>query len=290
LAWGISVGVATAWIGLMASSWRAPESAPPPLKSNPTAIRVISWNVLYGRRNGPFWDQRDWSTRQSALGEVIRAADPDILCVQEALLGQLEFLQQTLGDHERLGVGRDDGAGGGEHCAILFDTRRFRELASGTFWLEDPRDQPRKTWRLSGPKRICSWARLLDRRNGRVLRVYNIHSYLSESARMRASQIVLEHIRAGELSDAIVLAGDFNTGPRASSRRVFDSAGLLAAQTPADAARATFHFYGIRLASLDAILVNDDFRAISTAILDQKPGNTFPSDHFGVMADLLWND
>ena len=50
---------------------------------------------------------------------------------------------------------------------------------------------------------------------------------------------------------------------------------------------ATYQFYGIRLSSLDDILVNREWQVDSRRVLDVKPGNTFPSDHFGVMADLI---
>ena len=43
----------------------------------------------------------------------------------------------------------------------------------------------------------------------------------------------------------------------------------------------------IRLRRLDDILVNRGWRVESHFVLDAKPDNIFPSDHFGVMADLI---
>jgi hypothetical protein len=74
------------------------------------------------------------------------------------------FLEQSLPEHGRVGVGRD-GAAGGEHCAIYFDRRRFEPLDGDTFWLEEPIDQPRPGSALS-VKRICTWVRLRDRDTG----------------------------------------------------------------------------------------------------------------------------
>jgi endonuclease/exonuclease/phosphatase family metal-dependent hydrolase len=85
-----------------------------------------------------------------------------------------------------------------------------------------------------------------------------------------------------------VVAGDFNAAPDARSRRLFESAGLFssAVLAGAPAARPTYQFYGIRLRSLDEILVSRRWHVLNHRILDVKPANTFPSDHFGVMADL----
>ena len=42
--------------------------------------------------------------------------------------------------------------------------------------------------------------------------------------------------------------------------------------------------------SLDEILINRGWGVVQHRVLDVKPGNTFPSDHFGVMADLVLRD
>ena len=53
-------------------------------------------------------------------------------------------------------------------------------------------------------------------------------------------------------------------------------------------ATPTYQFYGIRLRSLDEILVDRGWRVVQRRVLDVKPGNTFPSDHFGVLTDLTY--
>ncbi len=168
---------------------------------------------------------------------------------------------------------------------------RFQELGGGTFWLEDPADQPPSTT-LLGPKRICTWVRLRDQSSGRCLRIYNLHLYLTESARLRSVRLILDRIASGDPTDAVLVAGDFNTTPDAPSRRLFDESGLrpCAELTGGSTQIPTYQFYGIRFRNLDEILVNAGWRAIVRRVLDVKPGNTFPSDHFGVMADLILRD
>jgi endonuclease/exonuclease/phosphatase family metal-dependent hydrolase len=259
-------------------------------KSDPRAIRVVTWNILHGRDHGAPWTRWGWPARKKALRTALSATEPEILCVQEALAEQVDAIKAMLPEHNHVGVGRDDGRAAGEHCAIFYDSRRFAEVDSGTFWLEEPTDKPPSGLHL-GPKRICTWARLLDRSSGRFLRVYNAHQYLTEKTQRRAARVILERIAGGDPSDAVLVAGDFNATPEAASRLLFEKAGLLSAAKVACGSKslATYHFYGIRLRNLDEIFCSPDFTVCEARVLDVKPGNTYPSDHFGVLADVVPN-
>jgi endonuclease/exonuclease/phosphatase family metal-dependent hydrolase len=48
----------------------------------------------------------------------------------------------------------------------------------------------------------------------------------------------------------------------------------------------SFHLYGIPLRCLDGVLVDGHWAVRQHTILRSKPGNLYPSDHFGVLADL----
>src|SRR5262249_44336566 len=172
----------------------------------------------------------DWPGRKGGVGTGLGQAEPDILGVQEARPEQVAFLEKTLPGHQRVGVGRDDGRDAGEHCAIYFRKDRFEAIDSGTFWLEEPTDQP------AGPgrwvKRTCTWVRLRARDGGRALCVYNPHlpgrtaAAVRGQSRLSAAHIVLDHIKAAGPGDTVVLLGDFNAGPNDASRQLFAEAGL----------------------------------------------------------------
>jgi endonuclease/exonuclease/phosphatase family metal-dependent hydrolase len=279
------------WLGLIVWSAFSPAGDMPREPTNPAAIRVVTWNILLGRDGGWPWNQHDWPVRKRALERALAAAKPDILCVQEALAGQLSFLAAVLPSHHRVGVGRDDGRSAGEHCAVYFDHRRFEEAGTGTFWLEEPADRPPERL-IFGPKRICTWVRLRDRRSGRYLRVYNTHNYLTESAQLAAMRLILGRLGSGDPTDAILLAGDFNAAPGAPSRRVLDGVGLASAAVLASKPEGTptYQFYGIRIHSFDEIFLGRGWRVLDRRVLNVKPQNTFPSDHFGVMADVLFEE
>jgi endonuclease/exonuclease/phosphatase family metal-dependent hydrolase len=284
----VFIAALACWLGLIAWSSLSAGGAMPPRKSDPRIIRIVTWNILHGTKHGAPWNHCGWPVRKGALETALRVAAPEILCVQEALNEQVIELATLLAAHGQIGVGRDDGRSAGEYCAIFFDRSRFEERDGGTFWLEEPSALPPRST-LFGPKRICTWARLLDRQSGRFLRVYNTHLYLTESARLDAARIILAHIGEGDPTDAVLVAGDFNAPPKTPNRLLFEKAGLMSSdELIGDSPGAsTYQFYGIRLKSLDDILVNRGLRVDSRRVLDVKPGNTFPSDHFGVMCDLM---
>jgi endonuclease/exonuclease/phosphatase family metal-dependent hydrolase len=281
-------GVLACWLALVVWSAFSCGGALPPAKSERAAIRVLTWNILHGTERGLPWSRYDWASRKSALKTALGGTKPDILCVQEALANQLQFLAETLPSHTRVGVGRDDGGSAGEHCAIFFDASRFVELSGGTFWLEEPTDQP-PIHTILGPKRICTRARLRDLEAGGIFRVYNSHQYMTERARLNAMRLIASRMSEGEAGDALILAGDFNSPPDAPDRRLLARWDLRSSAelAGASATAPTYQFYGIRLRNLDDILVDRVWRVVGRHILDVKPANTFPSDHFGVMADLI---
>jgi endonuclease/exonuclease/phosphatase family metal-dependent hydrolase len=72
------------------------------------------------------------------------------------------------------------------------------------------------------------------------------------------------------------------------SRRLFLESGLAdsAAWAGKPVGTATFQLYGIGLWCIDGILVGPEWRVHNHLVLDVKPNNTFPSDHFALVADL----
>jgi endonuclease/exonuclease/phosphatase family metal-dependent hydrolase len=280
------IAVLTGWLGLIGWLTVCPGGPDPAPKADPAFIRVVTWNIHCGQDEGVPWQSFDWPARKQPLRAAIEQAGPDILCVQEATPTQVAFLEATLPDHRRVGIGRD-GEAGGEHCAIYFDRRRFTELAGNTFWLEEPIDQPRAGSALD-VKRICTWVRLRDRIGGRTLRVYNTHLYLTEAPRRTAAEIILAQITAGDPTDAVLLTADFNASPSAPSRRRFLESGLAdsAVRAGKPAGAPSFQLYGIGVWCIDGILVDRHWRVENFLVVSVKPMNTFPSDHFALLADL----
>ena len=177
----VLAGALGCWLGLIGWSAISSGGPLPAANANPAAIRVLTWNILHGTERGMPWTRFGWPVRKNALKTALAAARPDILCVQEALEEQLEFLAGVLPGHERVGVGRDDGRSAGEQCAIFFDRNRFLELGGGTFWLEEPSKSPRSIDSGAQNESARGCGSETDE-TGRSLRVYNTHQYYDRTS------------------------------------------------------------------------------------------------------------
>jgi len=252
----------------------------------PTPVKIITWNIQYGSDRGG--DLNGWPRRKALLRAAVQAARPGILCTQEALAGQIEFLARALPNHSYSGVGRDDGRKRGEHCAIFYEKRRFALLASGTFWLNDTPEKPGRAW---GERynRICTWVRLRDRSSGRAFFVFNTHFPLVAAAREKAARLLVERIAARKPADPVLLTGDFNCPPGSAPWRAFGAAGLFNSAKAAgrEPGAATYHKFGFPLLCIDGVFASAEWVARRYEVVTGASKRAYPSDHFGVVVEIL---
>lgn len=245
-------------------------------------VTVLTWNIRWGTEEGP--DANNWTTRRKSFRNIFaQMPETDILCFQEALEEQLQTFDHFFPNHARVGAGREDGRSRGEHCAIYYHSGRFLGLESGTFWLSDTPGTPSRAWNARY-FRICTWIRLKARKTGRTFLVFNTHFPLRGYARERSAEVLVTRIEQEKLPhEPVLLAGDLNCGPGSDPRKILAHAGLKSTEF---AGRFTFHWRGIGLASLDAILVSSGWRIVCGGIIKEKGGQIYPSDHYGVRVEL----
>ena len=81
-------------------------------------VSVMSYNIRYATESD---GENAWSQRKEYLAAQVAFYEPGILGVQEALLEQLEFLDEELQQYTWFGEGRDGGKKG-EFSALLYNT------------------------------------------------------------------------------------------------------------------------------------------------------------------------
>lgn len=251
-------------------------------------LRVMTFNIRFGTAPD---GENSWPQRKELVLEVLRDYQPEILGMQEALREQLDEILEEFPHYASVGVGREaDGAG--EYSPLVYDRNRFDVLQAETFWLSDtPAVRASKTWG-NEITRICTWARLLNRTNNRVIRVFNTHwDHISQPARLKSGALIAEKLPAQTDSEPLIVMGDFNIGPLDPAREPFVKAGLrdsLADLFPDQAHAGTFHAFSGKPTSdkIDAILVSQDWQVLSAEIVRTARDGRFPSDHFPVTATL----
>lgn len=246
-------------------------------ENSPLTVRVLSWNVLQSKSA---LLAAPWSLRRQSFQHLLASETFDVICLQETLPDQVAFFSSLLPGFKKYGVGRDDGKDKGEQCPIFFNAKKYTLRNSGTFWLSPTPERPSSGWGESVP-RVCSWVELEDQISRERFRIYNIHMQLHPLAQPKSARAIRDHLE-GVTTPAVVV-GDFNAPHGSPALRILKQAGYTDAES---SSALTFHVKGKALRCLDHILTDANWHVAGGGILKKKGGKVFPSDHFGLWAEL----
>ena len=256
-------------------------------------LRVMTFNFWTDHPHHPAW-----AGRRDGAADIVTRHRPDLLGGQEVVAHQLHDLAVRLAtDYNWFGVGRDDGADGGEFNPIFYRRDRFEPLVSGTFWLSPEPDRPgSRGWGAACP-RIVTYARFGDRKEGGEWWHFNTHlDHASFRARREGARMLSGRVRdlAG-VGARVVLTGDLNGGERSAAVAIFRAGGLRdsfhATEAAAAGPRRTWRGFrgsGLGAARLDFVLVGgENVRVADYAVLDDRGADgRIVSDHRPVLTVL----
>jgi len=170
-------------------------------------LKVMTFNI----RNGFAADGRDsWEFRREELIEFIKREDPEIVGFQEVLKDQLKSIRAALKDHDFVGIGRDDGIEGGEHCPIFYKSNCLKLVSFGTRWVSLSPDVPGSFGGGARHPRVFTWAEF-SLALGKNLLVLNCHlDHEAADARLMGAELMSEFV-ASRLETESVVMGDFNS-------------------------------------------------------------------------------
>ena len=242
-------------------------------------MRIVTFNIRYGTADdGP----DSWPFRKDRCRAQIETLNPDLLCLQEALKEQLDYLQNAFPQMQQIGVGRDDGATQGEYAAILTNKNKYQVKTSGTFWLSSTPEKPGSADWGDTNVRICTWADLGN------LTVFNTHlAVASQQAREKGVALILERIPKGKPT---ILAGDFNADEDNPACQALRDAGFLDTYRAIHITGQAGTYNGFKEKEdpekIDYIWISTGLTTTNAEIVKEKFDKRWPSDHFPVIADL----
>lgn len=265
----------------------------PLLSAQNIEMRVATFNIRYDNPN----DGLDvWDNRKEVLWKLIQFHDFDIFGVQEAEFHQLAFLEQQLDKYEYVGVGREDGAKKGEFTPVFYNKEKFKVLESDTFWLSEDTDTPNRGWDALLP-RICTWAKIEVVGTRQQFYFFNTHfDHRGVEARKMSAALILEKIREIVPKDfPVILTGDFNAHrDEVPYQKLKDAPELNDAYEVADLVYAnngttnSFDNTQSKERYIDHVFVSGEIKVEKYGILTDTYRNRYPSDHFPVVADIVW--
>lgn len=154
--------------------------------------------------------------RAGMILDKINTEKPDVICFQECIPGNAEFLRKYLTDYNFIFNQRDDGFNGeGLAFAIKKDVIELYGLEM--FWLSETPDVPGSRFEgQSNCPRIAQLITLRDVRTGKMFRVCNTHlDHIGEFAKVEGIKLILKTAteRNGQRPMPFILVGDFNATP-----------------------------------------------------------------------------
>jgi endonuclease/exonuclease/phosphatase family metal-dependent hydrolase len=265
-------------------------------KGDKDSVKVMTFNIRY---DNPHDSVNAWPKRASQVCDFIKDEKPDLLGMQEVLLQQYGVLDSALTDYTSVGVGRDDGAKGGEMNPVFFRKERFEMVRTITFWLSDTPEVPGSMgWGASLP-RIVTWMELVDKNNHIHFFYFNTHfAHDSDSARIMSSKILLQEVEKITDGSPFIISGDFNmlpssggysilTGPAESVPALKDSY-TVSEKRPWG---PSFTFNGFSdnpgTGRIDYIFVKNGMKVLDHRTIIRKEHGVFISDHWPVEATVL---
>jgi len=268
-------------------------------------LRVITFNIRYGSADD---GENQWKNRRQMVFDIFRNQKSDVAGLQEALTFQIDEILKSAPGFGVVGVGREDGVKEGEYCAILYNRKRFDADESGTFWFSNTPEVPGSMSWGNSYTRICTWARLVERKTDKAFYIYNVHlDHESQPSREKSVALLAERLGQRKHKEPFVLTGDFNAGENnpailyLKGKADLDDKndGNISNPVPlVDTFRVlhpdanevgTFNqFRGLRSGDkIDYIFTTPEEKVLKTAILHDNVDGRYPSDHFPVIATII---
>ena len=189
-------------------------------------LYVGTYNIRYKNKDDSI-KGNVWTKRCQVMCDQINFESPDVLGMQEVLVGQLHDFQRLLDNYSYIGVGRDDGKEAGEYAAIFYKNDRVKLLDSGNFWLNETPDVPKLGWDAACI-RICTWGKFKDLRTKKKFYFFNLHmDHVGVVARREAAKLMVSRIKEMAQDAPVVLTGDFNVDQTDEIYGIFTHSGIL---------------------------------------------------------------
>lgn len=247
---------------------------------------LISYNI---RNSGANDGVNNWENRKDLTINMINQEKPDLICMQEVLNNQLEFIYDELPNYDFIGVGRDDSVKKGEAMAIFYRNDKYELLENDNFWLSETPNMVSRGW--DGVcRRMVTWGHFKNLNSGKTFFCFNTHlDHKGEVAREESIKLIVKKINeiTNGSDEPVFLTGDFNaTIDNPIFTPLINSMKQARNDAPVSDNKFTYNNYG--LGTENPSVIDHIFYMNSTPIsfttLDGSYGEGYISDHFPIKA------
>ena len=250
---------------------------------------VMTFNVRYATAKDGI---NQWENRKKDVLNLLKNYSPDIVGFQEMLKSQLEFIDENLNKYNHVGVAREDGKSEGEFSPIFFNTKKYKIIENGTFWLSKTPDVPSIGWDAAH-KRVCTYVKLVNLKKNNFLWVFNTHfDHLGKEARINSSKLLISKIEKllDHDKEKIILMGDFNSLPNSEPIKIIMNKledGMMNSKNKFKGELSTFNGFEVNKKNdgkrIDYIFSKNLNINSYNHLYDKRQNSLYVSDHFPVL-------
>jgi endonuclease/exonuclease/phosphatase family metal-dependent hydrolase len=254
-------------------------------------LNLMTYNIrLDSKSDG----ENQWDKRKEIMAGQIKFYGPDILGIQEAMPGQVKYLDSSLTDYKHIGIARE-GAEKGEASSIFYNTTRLLLIQQNTFWLSQTPDSISKGWDASY-QRVCTYALFTDKKTNRQFWVFNTHlDNNGVVAREKSVELILRKIQAISTKHLpVFFMGDFNATPEmdviVNLKKTMNDSKEVSSAKPfgPDGTFNNFEFNKPVTMLIDYIFISKAAGIVVNkyAVLSDSYNLKYPSDHLPVFVQI----
>ncbi|KAJ3095374.1 hypothetical protein HDU96_001197 [Phlyctochytrium bullatum] len=171
-------------------------------------FNIMTFNIRFGTApDGP----NHWEKRKDLLISVINKHNPDILCLQEAMDFQVDYIvaHSTI-RYARYGSGRDHDLKG-ESVSILVDPTAIQVHNPGaTFWLSDTPQAPGSATYGNTLPRIATWLTFTPINFPTITPIHLVNTHLDHESALARHRGIQQILNTLPPADSTIVTGDFN--------------------------------------------------------------------------------
>ena len=249
-------------------------------------MKLVSFNLRSANDpNGHSFNER--APRMKAL---IEKYDPDLIGFQETVPGWMEHIPEDYGDtYEIFHKYRNkDKYFDIEGCTILWKKGKYECLDQGCFWYSDTPGVPSRGWCSWGHYRFCLWVKLREVETGKEFHYFDTHYGFSDKCQIDSTRLIRDHIKALDARAAIV-SGDFNMTQNSPAYRDMVQFMVDVNKATVNDISITCHGYNLEHTGIPidfCFVTPNTVKPITYKKMDETFDGKFPSDHYGVYAEL----
>ena len=270
------------WDG-RSQAWRPAPEPPADVPASASPIRVLTWNTLWDRYDA---DRIDTARRRPLLLDALRRVDVDVIALQEVEEPLLERLSREDWVRASFTFSTNPGKSGVDEDGLVL-LSRLPVLESGRCEL--------------GPYKAALAMTVAGPAGSLVIATTHLTSNHTADAAVRRTAELAELAGAfGRIDTDLVVMGDFNdsTGEPAAALGLLDAWSVIHGEhdesptfDPTVNPLAAVSSLTGKAGRLDRVLVrarSGGVRAAAAALVGDVPDETglYPSDHFGIIADV----